>query len=136
MRILPEAMSIIYPKTEEICLDGFPGETGWDVRVNYFLILASYSYDIPDEKGMSGIRHETSVQRQSIQTTSKMGESQAIRCKKARSIHETWEVQKCCSDMPQAGSFCHEEEVHVYTSRGKMLRVVSKVSRFPKTNHS
>lgn len=60
IRFLRKAISIILSKIEEICLQGFPGRTEWNLSVNYFPIPVSHWCDISEGKYMSVIRHGTS----------------------------------------------------------------------------
>lgn len=112
-------MSIILSEIEKICLQRFPGRTRWNQRVNRFEILASYCCDIPKEKDMSGIRHRTSVRRPCNRCMSIMADFQAIRCQEARSIPDTLEVRKYCSELAETDSSCHDERVRVHVSLGR-----------------
>lgn len=49
IRVLHKTVSLMFSEIEEICSQGFP-ETGWDLRVNCFSILAPYCCDISEEK--------------------------------------------------------------------------------------
>lgn len=88
-------MPIILCNIEEICLESFCGKTWRNLCVNCFSDLASFCCDIPEGKGMSGLRHRMSVRVPRIRCMSTIAEFQAIWFEEARSIQDTLKVQKC-----------------------------------------
>lgn len=108
-------MSVVLSGIEKVYLQGFPGRTWCNLRLNRFLILASFFYDIPEGKGTSEIQHGTSVQRPCIRCIGTVEDFQSTRCEKARSIQDTLAVRNCGSKVAQASGFCREENVYNHT---------------------
>lgn len=68
---------------------------------------------------MIGIRYGTLVRRLSISSIRVMVVIRAIQCEEAKTIQDTLQVQKYCSESAPAGKSCSDDILHALASLKK-----------------